>query len=181
MANLLRTVPLIDVDFVRGEGCYLFDSQGRPYLDLESGSWSAILGHGHRAPMAALREQAGRLVHLSPRHSCALAKEAADAFVSLLGWETGSCTFLNSGSEAVEFALQAARRASGRPLLLRLEGSYLAAYGTAGDTADPAWLTLRWRGRGDEELERDIAALPWERIGAFVFEPGGASRAGRPG
>lgn len=177
MASLLRTVGTEDIDFIRGEGAYLWDASGRRYLDLESGSWSAVLGHGHPRITQVIREQAGRVVHLNVRHYCGLAKAAAERLLALSGQEGGSCVFLSSGSEAVEFSVQAIRRLSGRKAMVKLEGGYMAAYGAAGSADSTDWLTVRWRGRDREEVLCEVAGLPWERIAGFVLEPGGASPA----
>ncbi|HQU13121.1 MAG TPA: aminotransferase class III-fold pyridoxal phosphate-dependent enzyme, partial [Thermodesulfobacteriota bacterium] len=53
------------VTFVRGEGSWLYDDLGKPYLDFLGGIAVAILGHAHPAVTRAIGEQAGRLVHVS--------------------------------------------------------------------------------------------------------------------
>ncbi len=177
MGCLLRTVGTEDIDFVRGEGAYLWDSSGKRFLDLESGSWSSVMGHCHPRVTEALRDQAGRVVHLNVRHPCGLAKAAAERLLFLTGQTGGSCVFLSSGSEAVEFSVQAIRKVSGRTGMVKLEGGYMAAYGAAGSAASPDWHTVYWQGRDRDEVLREVDGLPWESIAGFVLEPGGASPA----
>lgn len=87
--------------------------------------------------------------------------------------------FLSSGSEAVEFGVQVARRLADQPLLLTLSDSYLAAYGSAGRKSHREWVCFDWQAcasclhhkrcdPGCELLER----IPFEQVGGFVFEPG---------
>ncbi|HLP01232.1 MAG TPA: aspartate aminotransferase family protein [Opitutaceae bacterium] len=172
MDHLLRCHPITCDNFVRGRNCELFDAQGRRFVDLESGSWAAVLGHSHPRVNAALKAQLDRVMHLGVRWPNHLAEEAAVAVLALVGAPDGKCTFLSSGSEAVEFGVQAARRVTGRPLLATFSNSYLAAFGSAGGKTKEEWCLIdpeRWA----SEPERTLAELPFERIGAFVFEPGG--------
>jgi acetylornithine/succinyldiaminopimelate/putrescine aminotransferase len=53
------------VEFVRGDGCRLFDAEGGEYLDFLAGISVAQIGHCHPALVEAIREQAGRLIHVS--------------------------------------------------------------------------------------------------------------------
>lgn len=172
MDHLLRCHPITGDNFVRGENCDLFDDQGRRFVDLESGSWAAVLGHSHPMVNAALKAQLDRVMHLGVRWPNHLAEEAAVAVLGLVGEPDGKCTFLSSGSEAVEFGVQAARRVSGRPLLVTFANSYLAAFGSAGAKSAAEWSLidpLEWAA----DPERCLAAIPFEQVGGFVFEPGG--------
>jgi len=86
---------------------------------------------------------------------------------------------LSSGSEAVEFGVQSARRITGRPLLLTLSDSYLAAYGSAGNKSSAEWLAFDWgvcvgcsrAERCDPRCEH-LGEIPFEKMGGLVFEPG---------
>lgn len=173
MNSLLKCHPLIPVDFVRGEGCFLYDASGRSYVDLESGSWAAILGHSHPAVTAALLDQAGKLMHLGVRTPNHLAGDAAGMLLELTGLTGGKCTFLSSGSEAVEFAVQAVRRVMPHRLLLSFGNAYHAAVGSASRKDPSEWWLVDWRRALEEDPSRLLESIPFERIGGFVFEPGG--------
>jgi acetylornithine/N-succinyldiaminopimelate aminotransferase len=105
---LMSTYARNPVEFVRGEGTRLWDDEGNEYLDFLTGISVAQLGHCHPAVVDAVREQAGRLIHVGnlfyTEPGMRLAKRLAD--LSL-----GGRVFLsNSGAEAIECALKLARR-----------------------------------------------------------------------
>ncbi len=175
MNHLLRCHEILDADFVRGENCSLFDGAGRRFVDFDSGIWSTVLGHGHPAVTHALREQAAQLVHLGTRFPSRIAEAAALDVLDVTGLGEGACVFLSSGSEAVEFASQAARRVTGRELLLTLRTSYLAAFGSAGAKRAGEWLLVDGVGAEPIDPEAALRDVPFERVGAFVFEAGGSS------
>ena len=161
MDHLLKCHPFVKNDFVRGCGSNLYDAEGRPYVDFEAGVWCTLLGHGHPRINQIIKTQVNRVIHLGYRHTSLVAEEASVELLNTLGLSDGASIFLSSGSEAVEFALRAARQITGRRLLLGFAQSYFAAYGDAGT-----------RHTSDCERLRDI---PFERLAAFVFEPGSAS------
>jgi predicted acetylornithine/succinylornithine family transaminase len=97
------------VEFVRGEGALLWDDQGNEYLDFLCGISVTSLGHCHPAVVAAVREQAGRLMHVSNIFYTEPAMRLARALAeSSLG---GKVYFANSGAEANEAAIKLARKA----------------------------------------------------------------------
>ena len=91
----------------RGEGVYLFDCSGKPYLDMMAGLGVNALGHAHPRMVAALADQAGRLIHLSPQYANRLPVELAERLCELSGLK--GVFFSTGGSEAVEGALKLAR------------------------------------------------------------------------
>ena len=105
---LMQTYARNPVEFVRGEGTRLWDDEGNEYLDFLTGISVAQLGHSHPRVVDAVREQAGRLMHVGnlfyTEPGIRLAKRLVD--VSL-----GGRVFLcNSGAEAIECALKLARK-----------------------------------------------------------------------
>jgi adenosylmethionine-8-amino-7-oxononanoate aminotransferase len=96
---------------VGGEGCFLFDSTGRRYLDASGGAAVSCLGHGHPRVIAAIREQVGRLAfaHTSFFTSTAM-EELADMLVADAPPGMATAYFVSGGSEAVEAALKLARQ-----------------------------------------------------------------------
>lgn len=130
--HILQCHDIVKTDFIRADNCCLYDATGREYIDFESGIWCTALGHNHPRIVQTLQTQAEQLIHLGTRYPNYLAEEAAIGILRITELHDGKCVFLSSGSEAVEFAAQAARRVSGKPLLLTRSGSYLAAYGSAG-------------------------------------------------
>jgi acetylornithine/N-succinyldiaminopimelate aminotransferase len=114
---LMATYPPPPVTFVRGEGSYLVDTDGRRYLDCLSGLAVTSLGHAHPAVADALATQASTLLHVSNLFGTEPGPEVARTLDRLLGDGEpagGQVFFCNSGAEANECALKLARRFGGR-------------------------------------------------------------------
>jgi len=95
--------------FVRGEGMRLMDDDGREYLDFVSGIGAVNLGHSHPAVVEAVREQIGRLTHVSNLYQVEHRAELAREIATLFGVPS-RVFFCNSGTEATEGAIKLARR-----------------------------------------------------------------------
>src|SRR6202140_3441151 len=104
---LLPTYERQPILFVRGRGVYLWDSQGKRYLDFLSGIGVNALGHGHPAVQAAIKRQAGRLIHVSNLFFHRYQAELAARLTRISGLDRAF--FCNSGTEAWEGALKLAR------------------------------------------------------------------------
>jgi len=113
---LMDTYSPPNLDFERGEGAYLIEKSGQKYLDFISGIAVNALGHNHPKAVAALKDQADKLWHTSnmfrvPGQVELAGKYCRDSFADRV-------FFTNSGTEAVECAIKAARHyhfANGRP------------------------------------------------------------------
>ncbi len=91
-----------------GDGAWVWDVEGRRYLDLVGGIAVNALGHDHPALVAAVSKQAGQLVHVSNFFTSVPQVELAERLLSLAGAPAGSTVFFcNSGAEALEAAHQA--------------------------------------------------------------------------
>jgi acetylornithine/N-succinyldiaminopimelate aminotransferase len=125
---LLGNVKRYPVSFERGEGVWLFDTNGERYLDFLSGVAVCSLGHAHPALTSALQEQAARLLHVSNLFYTPEITGAASALVAKLG--PGRVYFCNSGTEANEAAIKAVRKQAWRQgerdriQIVCLEGSF---------------------------------------------------------
>jgi acetylornithine/succinyldiaminopimelate/putrescine aminotransferase len=91
----------------RGQGCELFDTEGRRYLDTMGGLGVNALGHAHPRMLKVMTEQAATLVHLSPQYSNPWPSLLAQRLCELAGM--AGVFFSTGGSEAVEGALKLAR------------------------------------------------------------------------
>nr|WP_240645880.1 acetylornithine transaminase [Georgenia sp. SYP-B2076] len=115
---------------VRGEGPYVWDADGRRYLDLLGGIAVNALGHAHPALVAAVADQVATLGHVSNFFTTPAQVTLAEKLLEIVspgGAPAGSRVFLaNSGTEANEGALKLARRHGGpaRPRVLALEGAF---------------------------------------------------------
>jgi acetylornithine/N-succinyldiaminopimelate aminotransferase len=126
---LMATYPAPPVTFVRGEGSYLVDTEGRRYLDCLSGLAVTSLGHAHPAVADALATQATRLLHVSNLFGTEPGPEVARTLDRLVGDGEpagGQVFFCNSGAEANECALKLARRfgSRGRHVVVSAYGSF---------------------------------------------------------
>jgi acetylornithine/N-succinyldiaminopimelate aminotransferase len=124
---LMRTYRRAPVEFVRGEGPLLWDSEGKEYLDFLTGISVCSIGHCHPAVVAAVQEQSARLIHVSNLfYTGPMARLAQRLSDSSLG---GRVFFSNSGTEAIECAIKVARKhAHGRgisaPEIISFEGEF---------------------------------------------------------
>jgi predicted acetylornithine/succinylornithine family transaminase len=110
------------VEFVRGSGCVLWDSDGNEYLDFLAGISVLNVGHCHPRVVEAVREQVGLLTHATNLYYTAPAMRlSASLSQSSLG---GKVFLTNSGAEAIEAALKLARRARPGGKIVVLQGAF---------------------------------------------------------
>ena len=177
---VMPTYRRASVEFVRGEGARLWDSEGREYLDFLAGISVCSVGHCHPAVVEAVREQAAILTHVSNLYLSAGGMRLAQRLCeSSLGGKAFLC---NSGTEANEAAIKLARKhAHGRgiaePEIVVLEGAFhgrtmgsLSA--TPGFSDDPSFGPylpgFRAVPRDDPEA---LKAAVGERTAAVMLEP----------
>jgi acetylornithine/N-succinyldiaminopimelate aminotransferase len=120
--HVMPTYARNPVEFVRGEGTRLWDSDGNEYLDFLCGISVTQLGHSHPAVVSAVAEQMGRLAHVGNLyyHEPGMRLASRLAEVSL----GGKVFFTNSGAEAVECAIKLARRRRPGGGIVVLEGAF---------------------------------------------------------
>jgi acetylornithine/N-succinyldiaminopimelate aminotransferase len=129
---LLQTYNRYPVVLARGKGVFVYDIEGKRYLDFVSGLGVNALGHAHPRIVKAIREQAAKLVHVSNLYYHEYQGPLAEKLCALAGRSLGSARafFSNSGTEAIEGSIKLARlaghRAGGeaKSRLVALEGSY---------------------------------------------------------
>jgi len=141
--TVLPTYARAEITVVRGDGCRVWDDEGREYLDFVAGIAVVGLGHCAPAPLAAAREQLERLWHASNLYWT----EPMLRLAALLGerFPGARAFFCNSGAEANEAALKIARKATGRTRIVALEGGFHGrTLGSLSATGQPA----KWEGFG---------------------------------
>jgi acetylornithine/N-succinyldiaminopimelate aminotransferase len=124
---LMNTYKRLSVSFERGEGCWLYDTDGNKYLDALSGIAVCGLGHSHPAVTHAICEQAGKLIHTSNLYSIPLQDQLGSRLSSISGMD--KVFFSNSGAEANEAAIKIARKFGhnkgiDKPAIIVMEGSF---------------------------------------------------------
>lgn len=125
IAPLMPTYAPSDVTFVRGEGSWLYDTDGKAYLDFLNGLAVTSLGHAHPAVAAAVCDAANTLLHTSNLYRTVPGPKVAAKLDGLLGGG-GKVFFTNSGAESNECALKLARRwaGHGRHVVVSAFGSF---------------------------------------------------------
>lgn len=162
--TLLNTYKRAAVDFLRGEGEYLFDSTGKRYIDLLAGIAVVSVGHANPRVAAAISNQAQTLIHVSNLYgSLPMRALAARLQQSTGGW--GRVFFCNSGAEANECAIKLARKAGGgkRFKVIAADGGFHGrTLGTLAATGQPE----KWR--GFEPLPQGFIHRPYNDLDAFT-------------
>jgi acetylornithine aminotransferase len=165
---------------VRGEGCYVWDDQGKRYLDLLAGIAVNALGHAHPAVVETLTRQAGTLGHVSNFFATPQQIALAERLVGLLaggvsGLE-GRVFFTSSGAEANEAAFKLTRR-TGRTKVVAAEGAFhgrtmgalaLTAKAAYREPFEPLPGGVVWVPYGDVDA---LAAAVDDTTAAILLEP----------
>jgi acetylornithine/succinyldiaminopimelate/putrescine aminotransferase len=178
LARVLKTLGF-DRRYERAEGCYLYDDEGRRYLDLLSGFGVHALGRNHPVVKAALHQALDLDLPNMVQIDCALLPGVlAEALVQRSHPGIQRVYFCNSGAEAVEAAIKFARMATGRPRVLYCDHAYHGL--TNGALALNGGKEFRegfgpFLPRCDEVPFGDLDALERElrrgQVAAFVVEP----------
>ena len=179
--SVLPTYSRAPLSFVKGEGTWLIEADGRRFLDLGSGIAVNALGHAHPALVAALTDQARALWHVSNLYQIPQQQALADKLVDTTFADT--VFFTNSGTEACELAVKMARKywyEQGQPErtdIITFDGSFhgrssagIAAAGSDKMTKGfgpllPGFVHLPW---ADPEA---LQAALTETVGAILIEP----------
>ena len=163
----MATYRRLPVTFSLGKGVWLWDSEGKRYLDGLSGIAVCGLGHAHPAISTAICEQANTLIHTSNLYQIAAQHELGEALTSLAGMDR--VFFANSGAEANEAAIKLARlhahqRGIDQPAILVMESSFhgrtLATLTATGNRKVQA---------GFEPLVQGFVRVPYNDVQAVEF------------
>jgi acetylornithine/N-succinyldiaminopimelate aminotransferase len=201
-AALMPNYGIPPLALVRGEGCLVWDADGRRYTDLLAGIAVSALGHAHPAVVDAVSRQVRSLAHTSNLYLHEGQVALAERLLALLGSGTGTAGgrvfFCNSGAEANEAAIKLVRRRQGgsRPVIVAAEGGFhgrtMGALAITGKSAirqpfQPFGLDVRFVPFGDADALRsaagpDCAAVflePCLGEGGVIPAPDGYLRAAR--
>ena len=125
--HLMTTYKPLAVNLTRGDGIYVWDNDGNPYLDALCGISVTSLGHNHPQVTRAIQEQSSRILHTSNLYHIENQSRLADLLCEVSGME--QVFFGNSGAEANEAAIKLARlygRNKGMKGGLFVEGFYIS-------------------------------------------------------
>ncbi|MCW2810461.1 MAG: acetylornithine and succinylornithine aminotransferase [Friedmanniella sp.] len=162
--------------FVRGEGCYVWDADGRRYLDLLSGIAVNALGHAHPTVLSAVTGQIATLGHVSNFFATPAQVALAQRLGAMTGAEQARVFFTNSGTEANEAAFKLTRM-TGRTRIISTEGAFHGrSMGALAITHNPRYRApfeplpgdVTFVPYGDPEA---LAAVVDDTVAAVVLEP----------
>ena len=121
LINVFGTPQLV---LERGDGAWVWDIDGKRYLDLVGGIAVNALGHNHPALVAAVSKQVGEMAHISNFYTSRVQVELAERVLEIAQAPAGSGVFFaNSGAEAIEAAIKLSRR-TGRTGIVAAEGAF---------------------------------------------------------
>lgn len=125
--HIMPTYARQAITFERGEGVWLWDTEGKQFLDAISGIAVCNLGHAHPAVAKAISDQSHTLIHTSNLYQIALQTQLSDRLTALTGMD--NVFFCNSGTEANEAAIKLARKYGHqkgieKPVILSMDKSF---------------------------------------------------------
>src|SRR5437763_4744251 len=173
----LATYKKMPIVAERGEGVWLYTSDGEKYLDLYGGHAVAGTGHSHPHVVAAIRAQAEKLLFYSNLVYSEIRARAAEKLISIAPAQLTKAFFCNSGAEANENAMRMARMATGRENIITFSGgfhgrtadaisaTFLGKYREIGKPNVPGHLKAEF---GDIE---SVRALADDSVAAIMLEP----------
>jgi acetylornithine/N-succinyldiaminopimelate aminotransferase len=173
----LATYKKMPIVAERGEGVWIFTGSGEKYLDLYGGHAVAGTGHSHSHVVAAITEQAEKLLFYSNLVYSEVRARAAEKLISIAPDSLSKVFFCNSGTEANENAMRMARLVSGREKVITFSGgfhgrtadsisaTFLGKYRELGKPNVPGHLQAVF---GDIESVREVAD---ETVAAIMLEP----------
>jgi acetylornithine aminotransferase/acetylornithine/N-succinyldiaminopimelate aminotransferase len=173
----LATYKKMPIAIERGEGAWVYTSEGERYLDLYGGHAVTATGHCHPHVVAAIREQAEKLLFYSNLVYSEVRAQTAEKLVSIAPPSITKAFFCNSGTEANENAMRLARMATGRERIVTFSGgfhgrtadsisaTFLGKYRELGKPNVPGHLSAEF---GDIE---SVTAVADESVAAIMLEP----------
>jgi len=173
----LATYKKMPIAAERGEGVWIYASDGEKYLDLYGGHAVAGTGHSHPHVVAAIQAQSEKLLFYSNLVYSAARARAAEKLVSVAPQELTKAFFCNSGTEANENAMRMARMATGRQNVITFSGGF---HGRTADSISATFLG-KYREIGKPNVPGHIEAefgniesartLADENVAAIMLEP----------
>ena len=167
-------------NIVKSKGPYLYDKQGKRYMDLESGVWCTSIGHNNEEINGIIKNQIDSLMHAGFCYSNEILEKSAESILKVAGFNNGKSVFLCSGSEAIEISSQMAKHLTAESVSLALHDSYLGAYASITDKSRN-WHLLNWEqcktcsDKDECDLSCEVLRKIPKNVSDFIFEPGSSS------
>lgn len=173
----LGTYAKLPIVAVRGEGIFIYDATGRRYYDFYCGHAVTLTGHCHPQVVAAIQEQAAKLIFYSNIVYNDVRAHYAHALMAAAPDGYGQVFFCNSGAEANETALKLARKFTGRPTIVAMQGGFHGrTMGALAMTSNPKYKAgfepllpgVEFAPFGDLDA---LAGMMNDQVAAVILEP----------
>ena len=135
MKQILATNTFENILIDKAHGSWVWDTNDNKYLDLTSGMWCCNIGHNHPKVVQAIKNQMDKIIHKNTRFLTPTTLEATECILNFIPNNYDKITLLNSGSEAMEFAIGFAIKSTKKFDILSLKDSYLGAYGLSKESS----------------------------------------------
>ena len=168
--NLIPFYQAKDKIIEKSLDCYLYDSNGKKYIDFEAGVWCSNIGHSNPRLVNVMEKQIKNNIHHGYFFRNTYSEQLADKLHEKLGFNGGQSVFLSSGSESVNLAASISKHLTQRNKILKIDNSFLSAYGFGQISPD-----------NDKKVDvkcnntASIDNIDFNEISGFVLETGGAS------
>ncbi|MBY8995494.1 MAG: aspartate aminotransferase family protein [Candidatus Heimdallarchaeota archaeon] len=133
--QILQTHSFEPILLEKAKGSWVWDVDGKKYLDCVSGTWCTNLGHNHPRIIKAMKDQMEKLIHRNMWFLTPVTLEAAEKVLDFVPKKFDAVTFLQSGSEVTEYSISLAQRVTKKRKILSLKDSYLGAFGLARESS----------------------------------------------
>jgi len=163
--KLVRFYAPRDLKLVKGEGQYVWDADGKRYLDCHTAHGVAFLGHRNPWVIRELKKQLEELITASPVFTTQVMEEAVKLLEKILPRKLRYFYMLNGGSEGVELALKAARKLTGRTRFISFINAF---HGRTMGALAVTW-NPRYR-KGYDPFPWDVEFLPYNDVDAVERE-----------
>lgn len=197
MKSYLASYDERPIEFTRGKGCFLYDTNGRTYLDFLAGWCVGNIGYGRSEIMAATKKQAKAGCYIPPFFHHQTWEQFAKLLCTNAPGDLTRAFRVTSGSEAVEMAIKCARAATGKPVIISIDEVYHGHTYAAATVGEACTVSMspclpgfekiplpRTKDEADKVVEqfqkmastrKDIAAFlsepVWTNVGVYVPEP----------
>ena len=155
---------VFEENIVSGNGTKVFNELDESFIDFEAGVWSLPLGHNPKSVNDVIIEQLKLISHVGYLYNSKIVDNTADLLLKINNIDDGKCVFLSSGSEAIEYAVQVAKKVFPDKKGCRLKNFYLSAYGVASNQ-NSDWI----------DIDDNLDDIDFKNLGHFLFEPGNYS------
>lgn len=154
----------------KSKDCYVYDSEGKKYIDFEAGVWCANVGHNNNRLISVMEKQLKDCIHHGYNFRNRFSEQLANKLNEKIGFDGGQSVFLSSGSEAVNLAATISRHLTGKEKILKIDNSFLSAYGY-GQISKENYHKIDIQYNSIDSISK----INFNEVAGFILETGGAS------